>query len=297
MNKTSGIFVVLGFVISLALASGSVFAQPFTPSPNRFETPAAKMVCEYQPGAFNTYESSWLIGHQVTDTYGGSLGEISSLVIDHTNDRIALVVLSDVPNLGNKLLAIPFNSITRVDENTFEFNPGEMTIGISSPSYWDPYIYAVTGGPGQSEFYGMPSEITPAWVADIYKHYGQEPYWTKMGEQPLKDLELYQSTLLMGARVQTAKGEEAGMANDLVIDSRDGHVLFVLLSDVAGRTGQLVAVPFGDLSEKGDNLFVVNAARDRLASAPMFDETADLSNLRFAQYDYRYFGQLPCWTE
>ncbi len=311
MNKIGRIFVVLGFVFSLVLAGGNVFAQPshehgyfgpFTVGP---EVPNTNTVCEYLPGSFNTFEASWMIGHQVTDSYGGYLGEISSLVIDNTNGRVALVVLSDVPNLGNKRLAMPFNSIMRAGEDTFEFNPGEMTIGIPaeapaefySTTYSDPYVYALTGRPAQSEFYGMPSQITPAWVADIYKHYGQEPYWAKMEEQPLKDLELYQSPLMMGAQVQAMSGEEAGRVNDLVIDSRDGHVVFVLLSDIAGRTGELVAVPFGDFSEKGDNVFMVNVASDKLASAPSFDETADLSNLKFAQDDYRYFGQRPCWTE
>lgn len=303
MNKTGKILIVLSSVLSLVLIGSSAFAQaqfftePFAPAPVRSETPTAETVCEYRLGAFNTFEASWLIGHQVTDTYGGYLGQISSLVIDHTNGRIALVVLSDVPNLGNKPLAIPFSSITRVGENTFEFNPGEMMIGVASPGYSDPYVYAVTRGPGQSDFYGMPSAITPAWVADIYTHYGQEPYWTKMGEQPLKDLELYQSTRLMGARVQTANGEEAGMVNDLVIDSPDGHVVFIVLSDIAGRSDLFVAVPFGDLSKTGDNMFMVNTTRDKVASAPSFDESADLGSLKFAQDDYRYFGLHPCWTE
>jgi len=296
MNKIGKILVMLGFVFCLILLGGSAFAEDFVPpEPEMFIPPQA--ICEYRPGAFNTFEASWLIGHQVTDTESGYLGEISSLIIDNTNGRIALVVLSDVPNLGNKLLAIPFSSVTRVGENTFEFNPGKMAIGVVSPGYSDPYVFAVTGGRSNSEFYGMPSAITPAWAADIYKHYGQEPYWTKGGEKPLKDLELYQSTKLMGAKVQTAKGEEAGMVNDLVIDSPDGHIVFLLLSGVAGRSDLLVAVPFGDLSKTGDNMFTVNTTREELTYAPSFDETADLSNLTFARDVYRYFGQHPCWTE
>ena len=303
MNKTGKILIVLSSVLSLVLIGSSAFAQaqffdePFAPSPVRSETPTAETVCEYRAGAFNTFEASWLIGHQITDTQGGYLGEVSSLVIDNTNGRISLVVLSDVPHIGNKPLPIPFGSIMRVGENTFEFNPGNMAIWMASPGYSDTYVYTVTRGPSNSGFFGMPSAITPAWVADIYRHYGQEPYWTQKGEQPLKDLELYQSTKLMGAKVQTPKGEEVANVNDLVIDSSDGHIVFTVLSDIPEKSDALVAVPFGDLSRTSDNIFVVNTTRDQLASAPSFDEAADLSNLKFAQDVYRYFGQHPCWTE
>ncbi len=301
MNKTGKVLVVLGLAFCLVLMGGSAFAQitlPFSPAGNKLETPTSQPAfCEFPARGLNTYEASWLIGHQVTDTQGGYLGEISSLVIDNANGRIALVVLSDVPHIGGKPMAIPFSSIMRTGDQTFEFSPGEMAIEMSSPGYSDSYVYTVTRGPGASEFYGMPSAITDGWVAGIYRHYGQEPYWTQAGEQPLKDLELYQNTQLMGAKVQTPKGEETGKVNDLVIDSLDGHVVFVVLSDIAEKGDALVAVPFVEISRTGDNVFVVNTTRDQLVSAPRFDEAADLNNLKFAQDDYRYFGQRPCWTE
>lgn len=296
MKKTEKFVVVLASVFCLVLLGGSVFAQGFVPPvPEMFIPP--QTIFEYQANGWNTFEASWLIRHQITDTQGGYLGEISSLVIDNTNGRIALVVLSDVPHIGNKQLAIPFGSIMRTGDNTFEFNPGEMAIEMASPGYSDPYVYTVTRGPSASEFYGMPSAITPAWVVGIYRHYGQEPYWTQKGEQPLKDLELYQSTKLMGAKVQTPKGEEAGKVNDLVIDSPDGHIVFIVLSDIAEKGDALVAVPFSDLSRTGESVFVLNTTRYQLVSAPSFDEITDLSNLRFAENVYRYFGQHPYWME
>lgn len=217
-------------------------------------------------------------------------------MIDNTNGRICLVVLSDVPNIGDKQLAIPFSSIMRTGENIFEFNPGDMVIPVA-PGTYDPYVYYLTWSPGTSELYGVPSKIDLEWVSYLYQHYGQEPYWTRKGEQPPKDLELYQSTKLMGGKVQTPNGEELAHVNDLVIDSSDGHIPFVVLSNVAGRGDTLLAVPSNDLSRTGENVFVLNPTRYQLVSAPSFDEITDLSNLRFAENVYRYFGQHPYWME
>jgi hypothetical protein len=101
----------------------------------------------------------------------------------------------------------------------------------------------------------------------------------------------------MGARVQTLQGEEVARVNDLVIDSSGGHITFAVLFDVEGRGDHLVAVPYGALSRHGENVFALSATRDQLASAPSFDEDADMNNLAYAADVYRYFGQQPYWTE
>jgi sporulation protein YlmC with PRC-barrel domain len=74
--------------------------------------------------------------------------------------------------------------------------------------------------------------------------------------------EFYESTKLMGAEVQTPKDEEVAQVNDLVINSSDGHLAFLVLSNVAGRGDDLVAVPFSAFSRRGENVFVLNATKD-----------------------------------
>jgi len=227
------------------------------------------------------------------------LGQISSLVIDKTNGQVALVVLSDVPNLGGESLAIPFSSITNIGAGTCEFNPGSMEIGPSlEPNYVtdDPYVYALTRFPSYSEFYGLPSTIDVAWLTDIYRHYGQVPYWVAEGEQAPSSMELFESTRLMGAEIQLSSGRAAGEINDFVIDPSDGRIAFLVLSDVPGRPDTLVAVPFSTLST-GENGFVLDTSKEQLASAPSFEEFTDLNNIRWAENVYRYFGLEPYWTE
>jgi sporulation protein YlmC with PRC-barrel domain len=290
MYKTTKILIAMSSVFCLVLLGSSAFAQGY----NEFQRATAGAI--YQPMGLDTFESSWLIGHHVTTMDNGDLGQISSLVIDKTNDRIALVVLSDVPNLGAEALALPYRSVVRIGQETFEFNPGDMEIGVAS-GLSDPYIETVTQYPSYSHFYGLPSVMDAAWLTDIYRHYGQVPYWTGEGEQMPKALVLYESNGLMGAEVRLPNGEEAGRINDFVIDSSDGRIAFLVLYDVPGRETSLIAVPFSTLSIRGENGFVLNTTRERLALAFDFDASGDLNNPRWAGDVYRYFGVEPYWTE
>jgi sporulation protein YlmC with PRC-barrel domain len=249
---------------------------------------------------WNPYEASWLIGHYVRTTTNATLGQISSLVIDRTNGRVALVVLSDVPNIGGEVLAIPYSSITNIGADTCDFNSGSMEIGAAPGVGYlnqDPTVYALTHYPSYSEFYGLPSGMDVAWLTEIYRHYGQPPYWTEGGAQPPAAIELFETNKLMGAEVQLPDGNAAGRINDFVIDSSDGRIAFIVLSDVSGRPATLVAVPFGILSARGENVFVLNTTKEQLALARGFDESNDMNSIQWAGDVYRYFGQQPYWTE
>lgn len=291
MNKTRNILIALGSIFCLVLLGSSAFSTDYSG-----EFPEAIVGVAYQPTGWDTYEASWLIGHRVTTQEGGTLGQISSLVIDKANGRVALVVLSDVPKLGAESLAIPFSSIVRTGESTFQFNPGDMEVGLAS-GYSDPYAYALTQGPSYSDFYGIPSVIDIAWLTEVYRHYGQAPYWTEEGEQSPVASEFYESTELMGAEVQLPKGEIVGQINDFVIDSSEGRIVFLVLYNVAGRGDDLVAVPFSTFSGLGENAFVINTSKEQLASTPRFSEFSDLRNPRWAGDVYRHFGLSPYWGE
>ncbi len=289
MNRSKKSIIALGSIFCLVLLGSSAFAQ------GNGEFPEAIVGAAYQPTGFGTFEASWLIGHNVITKAGGDLGQISSLVIDKTNGRVALVVLSDVPNLGAGLLAFPYSSITNIGADSCEFNAGDMEIGVAS-GFSDPYVEAVTRYPSDSKFYRLPAVMDAAWLTEIYRHYGQAPYWTERGEQSPQGLELYETTEMMGTEVQLSDGEGAGKINDFVIDSSNGRVALLVLSDVPGRETSLIAVPFSVLSARGENGFVLSTSREHLALASGFDEVGDLDNSRWTEDIYRYFGQQPYWT-
>ncbi len=294
MYKTTRILIALSSVFCLVLLGSSAFAQGY----NQFYQ--GPVGTTYQPMGWNTFEASWLIGHRVKTATDANLGQIDSLVIDEANGRVALVVLSDVPGLGHGRLAIPYRSITNIGQGTCEFNPGDMNIGVPlGPGYADedPFLYSVTRYPSYSRFYGLPSVIDAAWLTDIYRHYGQVPYWTEKGEQVPSASDFYETTRLMGAGIRLRDGMAEGRINDLVIESSDGRIPLLVLDNVPGRESSLIAVPFGALSGGGENGFVLNTSSEQLASAPSFSESMDSNNPRWAGDIYRHFGVQPYWSE
>jgi sporulation protein YlmC with PRC-barrel domain len=320
MNKTVKILTLVS-IFSLFLFGSSAFAQG---SKTTFEQqypegivgmnshptgefPEASSVV-YQSRGWNTYDASWLIGHSVNSPLGEELGQIDNLMIDRANGRIALVILSGVQGFGAEYVAAPFSALERMGEDTFQLNFGDQYTYVSG-YYQDPYAYLLSEWSGIVRLSTIPSSIDPLWADSVYRFYGQTPYWTE-GKTPHPDIMAYRTAepsvlnslimgktapVLMGATVQSKNGKaEAGIA-DLVIDSKDGRVAFLVLDRVPGR-GERVAVPFSELSYTG-HAFVLNTTRDRLAAAPSFHQYSDLNNLRWATNVYKYFGVQPYWSE
>jgi sporulation protein YlmC with PRC-barrel domain len=257
MNKITKI-IALVFMFSFVFMGSGAFAQMNSESP----------VFSYQPMSWNTFDASWLIGLRVLDN-----GQISDLVIDQTNGRIAVVTLSDVPGLAAQPLAVPYSSLLRTGEYTFELrNSNPFVVYDSSP---------VTD---------------PTRISEIYTYYGEAPYWTENGGQPLHEGEMYLYTKMIGTEVQSRDGAVAGKIDDFVIDSSDGHVAFLVLSDVPGRGDTLAAVPFGSLERNDKNAFVLNIDKEKLVASPSFNES-DVGNRKHAEDIYRFYGFRPYWEE
>lgn len=288
MNTTKKSLIAIICGVSLMLIGGVSFADDWVMAP---------VGASYVPAGFNTFEGSWLVGYQVQSREGSSLGTASGYVIDQANDRIALVLLSDVPDAGERYVAVPYSALDRLGENTFRLSFGGNGPGVGGTIPFgliDPAVYLMEHLP--SNLVGIPSVIDPSWVAAVYDFYGQAPYWTEPGMKPIASNALYQSGQLIGKEIRDAQGGIAGQADDLVIDASDGHIAFVSLIDVPGREGSPVAVPFACLSETGGS-FVLDISQAQLASAPSFHATTELTDRDWAGSVYKYFGLQPYWTE
>jgi len=324
MNKTKSLIIALVSTLSLilwgssALAQGgkSVFEQQYPegivgmnnhPTGEFPETSSGG----YHPMGWNTFEASWLIGQTVYSPLQGDLGQVEDLMIDRANGRIALVILSGVPGFAAGYVAAPFSALERTGEDTYQLDFGDRNAVIpwGNYNYRDPYadnLYEWRSIVGLST---IPPTIDPLWADSVYQYFGKTPYWTE-GKTPHPDIMSYRTSgpsilqslfvrstapELLGATVQSKDGKEAARIDDLVIDSKDGRVAFLVLDRVPGRFEE-VAVPFSELSMRG-NVFSLNTTGERLAAAPGFNETEDMNNLSYAENVYRYFGQRPYWTE
>jgi sporulation protein YlmC with PRC-barrel domain len=286
MNKTVKILTVVS-IFSLFLFGSSAFAGV---------QHNAQVGATYHPMDRNRFEAGWLIGQRVNGRASDYIGQISNLVIDQANDRVALVILSHVPGFGADQVAIPYGCLERNDTHTFTLRfPLMETAYVNNRE--DPDLYLLRQYPSDSPLYRIPQPINPNWVAEVYRTYGLgEPYWTEKGERAPSATDFYRSTQLMGTRVQATEGKVKARISDLMIDSFSGHVTLLALSDVKGGGDNLVAVPFDVLNRTGRGTFTLNITGNQLASAPSFHKS-DMNKRGYAKNVYKFFGLRPLWTE
>ena len=215
--------------------------------------------------AWDTFKASDLLGVQLHSREMDVLGQISDLVIDPATKRISRVMVSDIPGMGGESVGIPFNALEKIGNNLFVYAaPENVNYFHGEKPFWSVGFY---------------------WAADVDYVL---PYVQPMPTGAEK------TTQLIGALVETPKGEEIARINDVVIDSENGHLVYLVLSDVAGTEDKLVAVPFDALSEPRENVFVLNIMKDRLLAAPEF-MWPDVTNRKYAEDIYRYYGLYPYW--
>ncbi len=59
------------------------------------------------------------------------------------------------------------------------------------------------------------------------------------------------------------------------------------------------AVPFTAFSRKDDKTLMLDISKERLAQAPTFDKNSwpDMTDRKWSEDVYRYYGQKPSWSE
>jgi hypothetical protein len=63
---------------------------------------------------------------------------------------------------------------------------------------------------------------------------------------------------------------------------------------MSGVEGKIITVPFNSLSKRGENLFVVNATKEKLVAAPVF-RSDDMNKRSYASEVHKYYGLQPYW--
>jgi sporulation protein YlmC with PRC-barrel domain len=109
-------------------------------------------------------KASSIIGTNVFNPEGDSLGDIKEIVIDPSTGRVAYVVVSfgGFLGMGEKLFAIPFSA--------FRYNVTNMeyVINVTKERLED--------APGFDSNH-WPIMSDEQWNRDIYTYYGRPPYW------------------------------------------------------------------------------------------------------------------------
>ena len=108
--------------------------------------------------------ASTLEGDSVRNSAGEDLGKVDEIMIDIPSGQVAYAVLSfgGVLGMGNKLFAVPWNSLTvDEDEKCFILDVNRETLE-SAPGF---------------DKDNWPDMADTSWASGVYKHYGARPYW------------------------------------------------------------------------------------------------------------------------
>ena len=114
-------------------------------------------------------KASTIIGTQVVDPKGNSLGDIKEIVIDPRTGRIAYAVVSfgGFLSLGEKLFAIPFSA--------FEYKVTKSDL-VASEYVLNISRERLQAAPGFDADH-WPLMRDEKWHRDLHTYYDRLPYW------------------------------------------------------------------------------------------------------------------------
>ncbi len=109
-------------------------------------------------------ESRDVIGRYIINNDRDYLGTINDLVIDHQG-RVSLVVISygGFLGIGERSVAIPWSALTfNSEDRLFVLNMSKDALA-AAPAF------------------DRASMASRSWSEDVYRYFGQQPYWTEGG--------------------------------------------------------------------------------------------------------------------
>jgi len=114
--------------------------------------------------------ASTLEGDTVRNPQGEDLGKVDEIMVDIPSGKVAYAVLSfgGVLGIGGKLFAVPWSALTvDEDEKCLILNVDKRTLETASGFDKD----------------NWPDMADRTWGTEIYRHYGQPPYWEESAEE------------------------------------------------------------------------------------------------------------------
>lgn len=109
-------------------------------------------------------KASSMIGTDVINLKGDSLGDIKEVVIDPTTGTVAYAVVSfgGFLSMGEKLFAIPFSAFV------YDAEKNKYVLDITKKR--------LEAAPGFNADH-WPKMSDEQWNRDVYKYYDRSPYW------------------------------------------------------------------------------------------------------------------------
>ncbi len=239
-------------------------------------------------GEMKIDKASDLMNRTVKNPEGQDLGKIENLAIDPDNGRIAYAVLSfgGFLGMGNKLFAIPWQSLQLQGENKYVLNVEKSKLK-NAPGF---------------EKDNWPDMANPRFGTEVYGHYGETPYWEKQsrtGTREQRPTRICKASQIIGEEVKNASGQDLGKVENLAVDVTDGRVAYAVVSsggflDIGDKE---FAVPWKALNVQRNNEITLDVSKEKLKDSPQFEknEWSQMTSKQFLDKTYSYYNVQPYW--
>ena len=167
--KKGSIFALV-FVLSMLLAFG-VFAAGQDQSSSQSSDQATRggdatsgTYSRTEAGKMPIERASKIIGMNVKNPQGETLGDVKDIAIDDKSGRIAYAVLAPSSSVGagDKYFAIPWKALT------FSTTGDNLILNASKDK--------LKNAPGFNKD-NWPDFANQQWGSEVHRYYGQQPYW------------------------------------------------------------------------------------------------------------------------
>lgn len=222
--------------------------------------------------------ASQLIGKNVRNAQGESLGEIKDLILDVNNDRVYYAVLEfgGFLGLGEKLFAYPVRAFNVAADRD------ELILNVPQQRLKDAPGFARDQWPDWGRYGG-----------DVDRYFG-----ATMAVKPSPNQKLVRASELIGEDVEDATGTDVGEIEDIVVNMGNGRIHYAVLDfdQTWGPDDKLLALPMRAFNIVGDReqRLVLNVAKDRLDMARAFDQDKwpNLNDSRYQSDMRRYLDSM-----
>lgn len=195
--------------------------------------------------SFRDMRASKLIGSEVRNVHGESLGKIKDLIVDVNNERVYYAVLSfgGVLGLGNKLFAYPVRAFTQAAEGD------KLVLNIDKDR-----LKAAPGFDKDSD-----------WNDRRYREEVDRYHGKTVSIQPIPNQKLRRASEIMGKDVNDNHGKDMGKITDLVVNMGNGSIRYAVFSfdkswDV-NNMAVLISLRSFKLADGGDAVLDIDKAK------------------------------------
>ena len=239
-------------------------------------------------------KASDIIGMEVKSYQDEKLGKVNDLVVDLETGRIVQVILSSggFIGVGDTLVAVPPGALHRDATNKLiHLNADKEKLKAA------PRFEMATGTEG----------CDSNQVAEVYRYYGEEPYFTAMHQTtPASNSStrlgyVQKASKLMDLSVKNLQDEKLGKVENLIVDLPAGRVVTVIVSSggFLGIGDELSVIPPTALRFNSErDTLQLDVSKEALSNAPHFkaNQWPDIGQPSYADGVYRAYRVEPYFT-